>query len=156
LACANALAVLALAVLWLPEMAGEVSARGLLVALLFAGLAAATFCLALTWGARRLSRGTVWAISGLAVGSVVVVALVGLLRQSLIREQLGFGFTLLFVSALMGLPSAAAVWMALRRAARPQASHLVLDFVLVATTFIVALPVGAIVASIPDIVALLK
>jgi hypothetical protein len=59
-------------------------------------------------------------------------------------------------STLLGLPSAVAIRVALRRAARPQSGHLVLDFVVVATTFVVVVPLAAIVASIPDIMTLLR
>ena len=132
-------------------MAGDFSVAGLVVALGIIALWVCGFCLGLTLGARRFPPRVVWMTAAILVGGLGIVAFARLFLQPLVSQELGAGYTVFFLAALLGMPSAAAAWIAIKRAKRQPVAHVIVDFVLVIAGFVFVLPIAAIVASIPDI-----
>lgn len=140
----------------MPEMAGEFSIRGLLLTLGLAGALVMAFCVALTLAARRFPPRVVWVTSGALVVSLILLGFGRLYLQPFVRDEIGMLMTMFFFATMLGLPSAAAVAVVVRRAARPKRAHILLDFLLVSGSFVFVVPIAAVVAAIPDLVRMLS
>lgn len=138
----------------MPEMAGEFTLASLAAFLAVAGSCVLAFSVGLTAAARRLRPGTVWLGSGALVGGAFVVGFVRLYLQPLVFQELSLGYAAYFLAVLLGLPSAAATWVAVTRAARPMRWSFVADSLLAAVSFVLVLPMAAILASLPDFFSL--
>ena len=136
----------------MPEMAGEVTVRSLLISGGVIGVCITAFCVALTVAARHFPPSTIWIASATLVGGFGSFAFARLYLQPLVIQNLSLLYGVFFLAALLGLPSAAAVWVSIRRAARPNRRSVILDALLVTATFVVALPLAAIVAAVPDMI----
>jgi len=133
----------------MPEFTGEVTTRSLLITAGITGLCVAAFSLGVTLAARRFAAGTVWIASGILIGGFCVIAYANLYLDPLVVRDFSVFSAVFFLVSLLGLPSASAVWVAVRRAARVERGRLLIDSLLVTTTFAVVLPFAAVVASVP-------
>lgn len=138
----------------MPELAGEVTLRSLLVSVGVAATCVAVFCWGVTLAARRFSPAAVWLASGVIVGTLCVFSFVRLYLDPRVMQESDLRYAAFFLGAVLGLPSAVAVWLAVWRATRPRRRGLLFDSFLVAAGFTVALPAAAIIASLPETLAL--
>jgi hypothetical protein len=138
----------------MPEFAGEVTLRSLLVSAGVAATGIAASCFVLTLAARRFPPAAVWLASSVIVGTLGVFSFVRLYLDPRVMQESDLRYAAFFLGALLGLPSAVAVWLAVWRATRPQRRGLLFDSSLVAAGFTVALPAAAIIASLPEVLAL--
>jgi hypothetical protein len=133
----------------MPELTGEVTGASLAISGGAAAFVIVAFCAVVTIAARHFAPITVWLGSGLAVGALVLLAFAQLYLQPLAVQDVRWGSAAFFLIALIGIPSAAAVAVAVYRATRPERRKSVLfDSALVIGCFLAAVPVAAVVASL--------
>lgn len=123
-----------------------------LLGLLILGLA---YCIAVTIGARHYPPRTVWAVWGVLLLGFVAVRAVAWLQDPFSRS-LGAGYGIVFMFSLFGGPSAAATWMAVKRARRAPLATVVRDCALVIGAFLLVIPPLALLLALPDVVRLFR
>lgn len=117
-------------------------------------LASGLYCVVVTTAARTRSARTLWKGWAALVVGLFVVSFARLAGDQWARS-LGLGYGALVAAGIFGVPTAAALWLAIRRARVEKPHKLFLDLVIVAAGYLGVLLVTFTLLSIPDIVVLL-